>query len=662
MGARTCACGCGRSLPSDAHHQAKYLDAKHRKRMEARRYRARKAKAAGRDRRIDGKPVADQSKVFVGADESKDGRASARRGPAYDWLRQHHLDTLRAHAAGRLSRADALDLLADDWPERFPELSGANLSRWAAACVEDDAKGVAQQDWSRDATVEECLADFGAFSRRYWPDDQITGFHMEWADLISEAIDEGGRVLLLASQRHGKSHLLRKYAAWRICRDPDIRILWVSQSEKLAKTAVGYVLDILTQNTRMIEEVLGPGREFRPPTRRNMSWTSEEFTVGVRTKVQASPTMVALGKGGSILSRDADVLIVDDMQEHKHIRSPGIREDDAEWFFTDLMSRKLPNTGVAVIGSRQHLQDIYSEIMKRPSENWAIKVYPVHDPSCLVDEDDHDAHVECMLWPEQYPHWYMQEQRGDQGEGYFQRNMMNNPKDDATILVSAADLERCKDFTRRVGDIPPSSRLVAGIDPAPGKPNAAVLFGWDGEKRHVIDYLETEPGVRGGRRILREWQQLYGCGLFVLEENIAQQWWDDAEMKEFLSSSNVRLEPTWTHRINKHDAAHGVVAMFQHLRKKDPTITFPYGDKASAQKMDRLLKTLLIFDPDYVGNKHADDDLPMAMWFPQKFMDRWGFEWVSRAEVDYPQTGWGDWRTAYPSGSNRHLRAVKGAA
>ena len=121
------------------------------------------------------------------------------------------------------------------------------------------------------------------------------------------------------------------------------------------------------------------------------------------------------------------------------------------------------------------------------------------------------------------------------------------------------------------------------------------------------------------------------------------------------------LAPLWS---VDDDVAHGIVAMFQHMRRSEPTITFPYGDRGSQQKMDRLLKTLLVFDPDFGGNKHADDDLPHAMWFPQKWMDRWGHEWVDRAVVDYDQTPYA-WRTAYPSqttGQSRRLRVVREGA
>jgi len=634
---RSCALdGCRLLLPAESRPDKLYCTKKHRAT-------ATKQRKAARER---GEPVPGNASVsYKDASESLDGRGKARRGPSYRRF-------VQTGWAERLMDGEQ----SQKWVAGELGENPGTISRWMAAYRIDRSDEAVQEAWDGPSTtVEEALEDFGAFCRRYWPDDQVTAFHMEWAEDISEAVDTGGRTMLLAAQRHGKSQMLRKYCTWRIAKDPDIRIMWVSQTADLAKRSVGYVLDILGGHVKMAEEILGPGKEFRPPPRNNMAWTAEEFTVGTRTKIQASPTMVAIGKGGSILSRDADVIIVDDMQEHKHVRSPSVRTDDIDWFFTDLMSRKLPATGMAVIGSRQHLQDVYSEILKR-ADDWTVKVYPVHDPLCTVDEDDHKAHdsAGCMLWPDQYPHAYMQEQRGQQGEPYFQRNMMNNPKNDAAVLVSASDIERCRDRTRVMGQRPDGvTRLIAGIDPAETKPVAGVLwgfepgFGADG-RRHLIDTAEAEAGIRGGRHILELWRRKYGCTLFVVEKNMAQSWWLDTTIRDFCSREGVQIRPHYTSRVNKWDDAAGVTAMFSRLRTDPPTITLPYGDRDTQKKSDRVAQTFLNFDPDFTGNKHADDDLVMAAWFSHPTMDTWSANHTAKAVVEYMQTGYGR-RTPSPT-------------
>ena len=51
------------------------------------------------------------------------------------------------------------------------------------------------------------------------------------------------------------------------------------------------------------------------------------FTVGTRTVTGIkSPTMVGIGRGGKILSRDCDIIIADDIEDHSSTMQPASRE------------------------------------------------------------------------------------------------------------------------------------------------------------------------------------------------------------------------------------------------------------------------------------------------------------------------------------------------
>lgn len=652
LGVKRCACGCGEALPAGARSNQKYVDAKHRKRMEERRRRRRRREESGKPVYAHAKPTDDQGFEYRSKEQSRDGRATARRGRGYDYFVT--TDWPQLLSSGEVKQSDALKVMEKAWPDGVPAPSQANVSRWMAAYHEDQALGAARDQHEPDLSHTD---DLGSFTRRYFPDLLVPDFHLEWEADIDEVVGTGGRLLILGPQRFGKTELLTRYCMKRIAQDPNISIGWVSKTAALAERMVGYVRQNLEHNETFIEDVLGPGQTFQPPTRSGHSWTNSEFTVSTRTRIRKSPTMEAMGVGGTIMGKDFDLIILDDPQDRTRCLSPSQREKDVEWMFTDFLSRKEEHTGVAFIMSRQHIDDLPGNIIKDHGDKWKVKVYRAHDPGCTIPEADVDGHRDCLLWPEKRSWAWLLPQK-QQNEAHFQRNYMNNPTTDALTLITAKDLERCKDKSRRVGEVRSDWRLIAGIDPAAAKLNAAVLFGWDGEKRHVVDIMEAEAGIRGGRTILRTWREKYGCTQFVLEKNIAEMWWQDREITDMLKSGWVNLEPHYTSRINKHDPSHGVVAMFSHMRREDPTITFPAGDRESLEKMERLFRTLLIFDPDYVNHKHVDDDLPMAMWFPQSFMDRWSVAWVERAIVEYDQTPY-QFRTGYPSQSNMVTRRAR---
>ncbi len=650
-GTRLCACKCGETLPAGADRRAKYVNETHRRRMESRRRRER-LRDKNKPRRIDAKPTEGEGFTYTSKAESADGRASARRGQGYE--RFVRTDWPALLARGEVKQAEVMRALDE---------SQANISRWMAAYHEDQALGLARENHEPDLSHTD---DLGSFTRRYFPKLKVPGFHLEWEQAIDETVGTGNKLLLLASQRHGKSEMLIRYCMKRIAQDPNIRILWVSKTQALAERMVGYVRQNLEHNEAFITDVLGSGQTFMPPTRSGLSWTNSEFTIGCRTEVRKTPTMVALGVGGTIVGLDADLIILDDPQDRARCLSPSQREKDIEWLFTDFLSRKEEDTGVAFIMSRQHVQDLPGVIIQ-DHDDWRVLVYRAHDPACTIPEVDehgeaHPGHVDCVLWPEMRSWPWLLQQKGA-NEAHFQRNYMNDPKTDNTILVSAADLDRCKDRDRVVGNIPKgASRLIAGIDPADAKPVAAVL--WAHElpsdkhpkgRRHVVDIMEAEAGVRGGREILRKWREDHGCTLFVVEKNIAQSWWQDRDIRDICSSKGISLKEHYTSASSKWNDATGVVAMFSRMRTDPPTITIPWGDRASQQKMDRLLRTFLLFDPDYAGHKHADDDLPMAAWFPQPTMDSWINTHTSNAVTNYRQTPYVPSRTPYVS-QHRHLR------
>jgi len=978
-GARTCACGCGRALPRDATSRRRYYDDVHRDRAKKRRYR-REHRDPSKDLRIDAKPVDGRVLAFKGREESEDGRASARRGAGYEAFRRTPWPGLIAD--GTVTNGEVATELGT---------TGANVSRWMAAYVEDLAAEAAMADWTRSDEVERALLAYEPFTRRFHPDALIPDFHLEWEEEIDGVVGNGGRLALLAPQRHGKlladstpvltpdgwrthgdlkvgdrvyapdgsattvigvkpkdvasvevefsdgqvikchpEHLwtvydrgLRRYVtretrqltgrvimqgrrnllvdwteplqapeadlpidpyllgawlgdgqsdsaticgeptdlaaielelkvrgfepsrrwthpttgvgyigfrvaervgrgapnvwrelglyadkhvpdvyytgserqrrdllaglvdtdgsvdtdgrvrfttvsprlrddvvklvatfgyhpcvtevepdpapdaaiqgrrtvyvvAWtphdgrmqgwaidrkrtvrrgpvrhdrrtivdirpaaepepghciavdhasqlylagdrlvpthnteflirycqrRIAADPDICILWVSRAKELAEESVGMLRQLL-EDEQFCAAVLGPGEEFKPQARSGKSWTDEKFTVAQRTRVRKSPTVRALGIGGTTSGRDADLIIVDDPQEREDCVSPTTREKQARWFFTTLLARKMEHTGLALITSRRHIDDIPGKIAKDHAGDWRMVTYRAHKLGCPKPDENSERHDDCVLWPELRSHRFlMGQKRAD--VAFFECNYQNNPTADSLVLIKAEDLERCKDRGRRIGQAPKgATRLIAGIDPAEAKPVAAVLWAWcpDGSM-HVVDTMEADPGIRGGRQIVTGWHQKYGCREFVVETNMAQSWWQDRELRDYCSRNGIpTVREHYTSRMNKMDPSHGVPKMFNDMRTQPPKVTFPYADRETRDKIDRLLETYLLFDPDYAGNKHADDDLPMASWFGHHVMQGWTSQVIDTAKVDYHQTVWtSSWGTRYPS-------------
>jgi len=519
----------------------------------------------------------------------------------------------------------------------FPQPS---ISRWMQVYKSERRERAVKDSHVAD---EGLFDDLTKFTEAFFPELDVPGFHREWVDAVESTVSTGRRLLLLAPQRFGKTELLARYCLMRICRDPNIRIVWISRSANKAEEVVDYIKQTLEHNTALVEAALGAG-SFKPQRTSGLPWTGSEFTVANRTSTLKGKTMRAIGVGGSLAGLDADLIILDDPQDRKRSLSPAERASDEEWFTTDFVARKMPHTGVAFIMSRQHTEDLPGIILRDHSQRWDVLTYRAHDPACTLPETVGDSgepnmeHHDCLLWPEFRPWDWLLEQK-QSNEDHYERNFQNNPKTDATTYITADEIAKIRDHTRRVGDVPPGCRLIAGIDPAESKPVAAVLWGYDGIHRHVIDCWEASASVVGLREILTEWPRKYGVREFCFETNIAKSWLLDTEVKNLIREKNLRIITHYTDRLNRNSQAIGPVAMFQKMRQEPPEITLPGQKGEGYERIERLIRTFLMFDPDWASSKHADDDLVLAAWFPQLTIDTWATPPVRTMQVDYSPFG-----------------------
>jgi hypothetical protein len=172
------------------------------------------------------------------------------------------------------------------------EIDRSQITRMYAAYLEDKENFEAQQDWEVNEETIKALEDFKDFRNRYFKTEtgdlyETADFHENWINNIVDAIENGKQQMILSPPRHGKTDLLTHFAVWQICKNPNIRIMWVGGNEcknpnirimwvggneDIAKNAVGAVMDHLENNEQLNEEINGPGVKFQPKVRSGKSW------------------------------------------------------------------------------------------------------------------------------------------------------------------------------------------------------------------------------------------------------------------------------------------------------------------------------------------------------------------------------------------------------
>jgi hypothetical protein len=561
--------------------------------------------------------------------------------------------------------------------ERF-DVDKSTVTRWQAWTVHEDAQAavvgsvprpdglpISHFDWTVEH-IPSLIDGFLEFREKYFTTERgvpfvSPGFQQEWAKAILTAKVTGGKEMILAPVRHGKTQLLTHFCVYLFCLDPNLRVLWLGVTQGLAEGPLEQMRGIFESNEKLIEDYAGPGGTFKPETRSIHKWRDRAFTLATRTNMEiAGPNVQALGRGNTVIGKNADIVILDDIEDQDAVAQKGTRDKTKEWWITQLGSRVEEHTGLFVIGSRQDYDDIYGLIMKEPG--WNVTVERAHDPACDIGDDD--EHWDCLLFPEVRSYkWLMAERAraaaGPYGVALWERIFQNIERIDGLVVFPDEEVKACRRSSYRATVIPTSTdggiRLVAGLDPAISGFQAAVLLAYQTvpDLRIWLVDLDNQRGggITAAAELIRHWYETYGVVHWVAESNLLGRISQYKEVKEYTDNHGIYVED-WRTYQNKTDKFFGVTALAPLFRNKNFTLPYPVDSdgKYSRQITDTLVAQLVVWDEGNSRNKNRTgfkDDLVMALWFAWDPIRRARQDYNTEAGVDmsgmpFAPDGWND--------------------
>ena len=130
--------------------------------------------------------------------------------------------------------------------------------------------------------------------------------HDTMARWLSDRWETGDRQLLLMAFRgSGKSTLVGLFAAWLLCRNPNLRLLVLAADLALARKMV--------RNVKRLLERHPISRTMKLKPRRADQWSAEQFTVA-RSAELRDPSMLARGIEANLTGSRADIVVCDDVE------------------------------------------------------------------------------------------------------------------------------------------------------------------------------------------------------------------------------------------------------------------------------------------------------------------------------------------------------------
>jgi hypothetical protein len=273
------------------------------------------------------------------------------------------------------------------------------------------------------------------------------------------------KFLLLAPRKHGKTELSVTEILYLIATNRNIRILLICSTLSQAKKRIKRVKKLLATPrfqedwcSGSVEDGLGP---LRGDTRGDQVWTSTAIEV-IRTSTSINPTLEGIGIGGEPTGDHVDVVILDDPESKKRLKSATVRAETRNFFSATVTPILEPEGLMLVLGTRKHYDDVYGHLIDDTTwdliHDRAIVKFPtVHRPVYTVNEfgrrmllryhisDDHE-----VLWPKRRSIQYLLRIRDSVGTQVFAQEYDNIVQDGSDSFFKIGWITTAKSLGDRI--------------------------------------------------------------------------------------------------------------------------------------------------------------------------------------------------------------------
>lgn len=510
--------------------------------------------------------------------------------------------------------------------------------------------------------------DFADFRRTYLGRETFWHQH-QWIDVLegntprdlhpSQIYQPGDPswIILNTPPEFSKSTTITTdYVVWKICGDPNFRVVIVSKTREFAKKFLYQIQTILTHpRYAKLQAAFAPSGGFKADSD---AWSSDKvyFGQGVRDSGEKDPTIQVLGMGQQIYGARADLIILDDCVV---LSNAGEYEKQISWVTQEVLTRPSSKGVILVVGTRVAAQDLYSELrngarFEDGESPWTYFAQPA------VNEFGDDSSEWQTLWPRTdmpcgcraickgntdpgpdglYPKWdgaHLARRRGALANVSTWARVYQQQDVAADQIFRPENVANAINTKRLVGPLIPGAvghpehgqeghYLIGSMDPAAAGFTAAIVYSVDREtsKRHVLDvHNQANMTPVAIRQLIQFWTVKYRLNEWRVEDNAFQSFLArDQEIAAWLSSRGCVLNPHHTGK-NKWDEDWGVESMaslFGEMAEgkevRAPLIELPSTKQNEAVKV--MVEQLVTWQPKDNRGRTAKTDLVMALWFAE---------------------------------------------
>ena len=278
------------------------------------------------------------------------------------------------------------------------------------------------QQYKKELTQKKGKAQFLDFIKHVYPDYKVGAHHAKLAKLFEEiAQGKRKRVIVNIAPRHGKSELISYLApAWYLGNHPAKKVIMASHTADLAVNFGRRVRNLVGSDPyKDIFPDISLQADSKSASRWGTNFNGEYFAIGV---------------GGALAGRGADLFIIDDPHSEQDAK---LGKGDVflpawEWFQSGPLQRLMPGGAIIVVMTRWSKLDLTGQIVNQMVKNDEVDDWEIVEfPAILEDKRGE----ETPLWPEFWPLEELQARRAALDVRYWNAQYLQNPTSEEGALI-----------------------------------------------------------------------------------------------------------------------------------------------------------------------------------------------------------------------------------
>jgi len=275
--------------------------------------------------------------------------------------------------------------------------------------------------YKQELTKEAGNKTFLQFIKHVYPDYKVGAHHAKLAKLFEEiAQGKRKRVIVNIAPRHGKSELISYLApAWFLGKHPAKKVIMASHTADLAVNFGRRVRNLVGMDS--YKEIF-PEVELQADSKSASRWGTnfggEYFAIGV---------------GGALAGRGADLFIIDDphSEQDAKLGKPDVFLPAWEWFQSGPLQRLMPGGAIIVVMTRWSKLDLTGQIVNQMIKNEDVDDWEVVEFPAILEKEGE----EVPLWPEFWSIEELRSRRAALDIRYWNAQYLQNPVSEEGALI-----------------------------------------------------------------------------------------------------------------------------------------------------------------------------------------------------------------------------------